>query len=95
MKILIDMYDLGWKVQDLTEAQILEELIRTPQYRDKLYMWTNGGYTSCSYTCTIQGAKRDKYDLCDLCGYLCEEYKIGMYDYLIPFKFTEKFTQPE
>lgn len=42
MKIVIDMYDLGFKMHDLTEDQILMAVGRQPQYRERVYYWGDG-----------------------------------------------------
>lgn len=39
MKIVIDMYGLGFKMHDLTEDQILMAVGRQPQYRERIYFW--------------------------------------------------------
>ena len=39
MKIVIDLYDLGFKLHDLTEDEINKSVKQHPEYRDRVYFW--------------------------------------------------------
>lgn len=42
MKIVIDLYDLGFKMHDLTEDEINIAVGVHPQYRERVYYWAAG-----------------------------------------------------
>ena len=64
MKIVIDLYDLGFKLHDLTEDEILQAVGRQPQYRDRVWAWkkTPNEDITCSVCAMMDACRMDKVE---------------------------------
>lgn len=69
MKIVIDMYGLGFKMHDLTEDQILMAVGRNPQYRERIYKWD----LAIGYACHVCSLKKPCNDGIGNVGKYCSE----------------------